>query len=460
MNSRIARFGVFEFDFEEMVLRREGEPVQLQPQPTRVLAMLLEQPGRLVSRDELKERVWEDGIVEFDAGLNFIINQVRRALGDAAARPEYIETVPRRGYRFIAAVGTAPQPGLYSFGKAARRAAWFVIAAIAVGAAVQVARRAPTTAREGDLVGLPPAMRSTYREAQWLFEHGEARRALERLDSVRLAAPDFAQAWALTSRARRVGQDLAGARTAAERAIALDSSSADAHYALGLTAFYEVRGREAAREFALASRLDPERIEFRQWYAEALANQLKLDEAIAQLEEARRIDPISNLLGPDLAMIYVAAGRFDEAVTFCRGSLDLVKNAERWARVCLLTAHHFKGEERLATEQARGLMALLGASPDDLAAVRTLAGYFRWNLARIDRAQAAGETTNPFNRVKATARLGDRDETLRGLRSLSQARHFSIQWVPREVWFRFLHGDPEFEAILREAGLPLPQPQD
>ena len=109
MVGRIARFGEFEFDFDEMVLRQEGKPVPLQPQPTQLLAILLERPGRLVNRDELKSRVWQNRIVEFDAGLNFTVNQVRRALGDSAADPKYVQTVPRRGYRFIGAVVRSPE---------------------------------------------------------------------------------------------------------------------------------------------------------------------------------------------------------------------------------------------------------------------------------------------------------------------------------------------------------------
>jgi DNA-binding winged helix-turn-helix (wHTH) protein/tetratricopeptide (TPR) repeat protein len=453
----IARFGEFEFDFDEMVLRQAGKPVPLQPQPTQVLAILLERPGRLVSRDELKSRVWENRIVEFDAGLNFSINQVRRALADSAADPKYVETVPRRGYRCIAAVvRSAPDQRLSSLRSTPRRWLWVVAAMIGLGASISIALRAPSPARDEDLKALSPTLQSTYREARWLYEHGDAQRALTRLDSVRLAAPDFVQAWAMTSHARRVGHDLVGARAAAERAIELDPGLADAHYALGLTAFLETRGREALDAFAEASRLDPQRVEYRQWLAEALANQLRLDEAIEQLEAARRIDPISNLVGVDLATVYIAADRLDAAVTYCEESLELVETAERWARDCLLTAHHFRGDDALATDQARALMELTGATPEEVSTVRTLRDYFGWDLARLDRLESAGESVGLFERVKATARLEDRDGTLRGLRTLRQARHFSIQWAPRDVWFRFLHRDPEFQAILREADLPVP----
>lgn len=457
VDSSVSRFGEFEFDFDEMVLRQNGEPVALQPQPTQVLALLLERPGRLVSRDELKSRVWDDRIVEFDTGLNFSISQVRRALGDSATHPDYVETVPRRGYRFVAPVAPG---GRERRPRSTRRWGWVAAAVLVVGAAVPIAMRARSAARVDELKDLPAALQSTYREAKWLYEQGETDRALERLDSLRLAAPDFGRAWALTSHARLASRDLIGARAAAERAIELDPDLADAKYALGLTAFLEVKGREAVQAFSDATRLEPGRVEYRQWFAEALANQLRFDEAIAQLEEARRLDRISNLVGVDLAAVYIAAGRLDAAVRYCSESLELVEGSRRWARDCLLTAQHFKGQERLATEHARALMQLAGATAEEVAAVQTLRDYFRWDLARIDRLEAAGEPLNPFERVKATARLENREETLRGLASLRKAHHFSIQWAPRDAWFWFLHRDPEFRAILREADLPEPQPRN
>ncbi len=99
------RFGLFEFDPASGVLTREGTPIRLQPQPARVLALLVERPGELVTRDELRAAVWgEATFVDFERGLNFCIAQVRAALGDSAESPRFIETVPRRGYRFIAPV--------------------------------------------------------------------------------------------------------------------------------------------------------------------------------------------------------------------------------------------------------------------------------------------------------------------------------------------------------------------
>ena len=99
------RFGLFELDPASGDLRREGRPVRLQPQPARVLALLVSRPGEVVTREELRRQIWSDGtFVDFERGLNFCIAQIRSALQDSADSPRFIETLPRRGYRFIAPV--------------------------------------------------------------------------------------------------------------------------------------------------------------------------------------------------------------------------------------------------------------------------------------------------------------------------------------------------------------------
>jgi len=102
---RPIRFGVFELDLRAAELRKNGLRIRLQQQPFQVLAMLLEHPGELVGREEIQKRLWPaDTFVDFDHGLNKAINKIREALGDSAESPRFVETVARRGYRFLAEV--------------------------------------------------------------------------------------------------------------------------------------------------------------------------------------------------------------------------------------------------------------------------------------------------------------------------------------------------------------------
>src|SRR6266852_2104782 len=100
-----ARFGLFEVDFRAGELLKNGRRIRLQDQPLQVLAMLLEHPGNVITRDEFRQKLWpNDTFVDFDHGLNNSINRLRDALNDSAEATRFIETMPRRGYRFTGQV--------------------------------------------------------------------------------------------------------------------------------------------------------------------------------------------------------------------------------------------------------------------------------------------------------------------------------------------------------------------
>src|SRR5580698_673466 len=96
------RFGVFEIDFVSGELRKRGVKIKLHEQPFKVLAMLVERPGEIITREELREKLWPaDTFVDWDLGLNSAVMKLRAALGDSAENPRFVETLPRRGYRWI-----------------------------------------------------------------------------------------------------------------------------------------------------------------------------------------------------------------------------------------------------------------------------------------------------------------------------------------------------------------------
>jgi len=101
----VVRFGAFELDLDAERLLKNGRQVRLQPQPFKLLRLLTAQPGRLVTREEIQASLWtNDTFVDFEQGVNFAVKQVREALGDRAENSIYVETVPKRGYRFLAPV--------------------------------------------------------------------------------------------------------------------------------------------------------------------------------------------------------------------------------------------------------------------------------------------------------------------------------------------------------------------
>jgi DNA-binding winged helix-turn-helix (wHTH) protein len=149
--ARRISFGVYELDRDAMELRRRGVLIRLQEQPFRVLLILAERPGEIVTREELQEQIWGNTFVDFDQSLNKAINRVREALNDSAGTPQYVETIPRRGYRFIAPVVAAPAaeaPGPAAFEntpeisaqpRSAASPSWiFIVAALAIAGLLAV----------------------------------------------------------------------------------------------------------------------------------------------------------------------------------------------------------------------------------------------------------------------------------------------------------------------------------
>ena len=145
------RFGPFELDPKGCELWRDGRKVRIQEQPWRMLALLLEQPGEVVTREELRERLWPAGtFVDFDHSLNTAVKKVRQALDDSPETPRYVETVAKRGYRFIApveALAEEPRPEEGARAPAGRARSWGLILGVCAAVALVVVLLARTRAK-------------------------------------------------------------------------------------------------------------------------------------------------------------------------------------------------------------------------------------------------------------------------------------------------------------------------
>jgi DNA-binding winged helix-turn-helix (wHTH) protein/TolB-like protein len=128
-------FNGFELRPDSRELFKDGTPVKLQPQPARVLAILASRPGEVVEREEIRTLVWGDSFLDFDANLNFCIKQIRQALGDSATAPRFIETLPRRGYRFLMPVSQGEEPQVVAplpLRKEPRKTVWVPLLSVAL----------------------------------------------------------------------------------------------------------------------------------------------------------------------------------------------------------------------------------------------------------------------------------------------------------------------------------------
>lgn len=215
-NGRL-RFGDFELRVDSGELFRSGVPVKLQPQPARLLEFLARRSGEVVTREEIRLHLWgEETFVDFEHGLNFSIRQIRRALGDSAQAPRFLETIPRRGYRFLPPVrceepSPAPRP----------RRVWAGLAALVIFAALLLR---PPTSR--------PAPSGIPRLAQhWLglaeshfFLHDPAQAVVEAERAI-AAAPELAMAHEIRANALAALGRHDEALASARRARALDPES-------------------------------------------------------------------------------------------------------------------------------------------------------------------------------------------------------------------------------------------
>ena len=233
----VLRFGVFDFDLETGELHRAGRRVHLTAQAAKVLALLASRPGIVVTRDELKRHLWgDDTFVDFDRSLNFCVSLVRTALRDAAHNPRFIETLPRRGYRFIAETvlvdDAVPAPEPVSPADHAvllRRGRWLLGAAAAVMLVVQ--QPLPPTAHSRT-TALPEARAAFARAFDAAPEDAAAlRRSVAALKHATEIDPRFAEAhFALADLYLKlairhelpIASALAEAEIAARRAIALE----------------------------------------------------------------------------------------------------------------------------------------------------------------------------------------------------------------------------------------------
>jgi DNA-binding winged helix-turn-helix (wHTH) protein len=152
----IFRFGLFELDTDSEELLKAGRTVRIQQQPYKLLCLLVAQAGKVVSRDEIRSALWPaETFVDYDQGVNFAMKQVREALGDEADHPVYVQTIPKRGYRFIAPVdagarAASPPPvpaerPRTDLTLALQKVLWSNIAEIRMAEAARAKRRRTTT---------------------------------------------------------------------------------------------------------------------------------------------------------------------------------------------------------------------------------------------------------------------------------------------------------------------------
>jgi len=490
------------------LLRSTGELVRgdlrtrLQGQPLQVLEELLAHPGELVSREQLIARLWPHGvIVDFDTALNSAVRRLRTALDDHAEHPRYIETLPRRGYRFIGRlepalaedagnanaqvaspgprdaapmpVPLAPPP-LHSIGLPAARRAWPAAAAVAVGALVVLAAWVANRANEaGSAIGptgtvtVSADARERYERGRFFFDRrgpGDTARALALFEESLRTDPRFAAAWAGIASVRWIDtmegrlartEGLTLTRTAAEHALELDPSNAEA--LLRLANYHRAAGdpnagEQVMRRAAVVAPDHPLLLAFRAGNA---ASEGRYEEAIDLQRQALRQTPLATPARHNLAILLYLAGRYDEARAEL-AQLDAISRAGDPPDVVI-------GQSLLLTGNHVGALEFAGALPAGVtrAQLEALAYFALGRRTEADEALrqlvAQAMPALSYRVAEVYAFRGDNDAAFHWLQRSAAANGAAIQCVVTECWpadwvptlplLRSLHSDPRWPAM-------------
>jgi DNA-binding winged helix-turn-helix (wHTH) protein/tetratricopeptide (TPR) repeat protein len=451
-------FGRFELDVRAQELRRSGLRVKLQARPFRILALLVSRAGTIVTRDEIREHVWGTGTwVDFDHNVSFCIHQIRLALNDRAATPVFIETVPRRGYRFLGRVDRrAPAPPREDRPRARTIAAAVLLAFLTLGMAV---------ARErAEITAAPPPSPSdqAYLRGSYLRQAGPARleaarAALEtavRLDHghkhARLALAEILVEIAdLGLRPSR--ETLAVAEQEARQVLREDPSSARAHVVLGtarLAGSWDWEGARASLARAIA--LDPQLVPAHTAWAAWLSARGDQDGAIEAIRRAEALDPVCPALRGEAGWYLYCARRFTDAASEWQRAVA-IEPGQAGVHERLVRAYRHAARLREAEEEARRTMRLAGVIRD---VGRVDLGLFTRGTARWLETSPAPGPDALERRAALYASLGERDRALEALEAACDGRsRFLLRHLGVDPDFDALAGEPRYQALLKKVGL-------
>jgi len=477
---RVVGFGHFEADLASGELRRQGIRVRLHGRPFDLLALLLERPGEVVTRGELKQRLWPDGThVDFEHGLDNAANRLRAALGDSAASPRYVETLPRRGYRLIVPVeprngGPVASPPPAAPGAALRRlaASAAVAGVVLAGSSWLAVRWAADPAPQSAASSLPRDAVARREYIAGLYHQDRTdpaswERALGHFERTARLEPSFAPGHAgLAAALNRLG--LAGlhppaeahARARAEAGVALqiDDGLAEAHLDLGTAKLrLEWDWAGALRSYDDALRLDPKLARAQHHRALVLGALGRWEEALDALGKARELEPGNVLYRADAGRVLYLARRYDEAIAQFHETLA-IEPAHPLALKLLSDACLQTGRTPEAADALGRWLAAVGVDAEEVRlATRLLEEGGLPRLARRNLSNPAGKNLDdfgvPFKVALNHAALGGRDEAFEWLERARRQNDPRLIFLGVDPALDALRGDPRFAGVLRQVGL-------
>ena len=494
-------FGPFRLDPEKPCLWRDGEPVSLTPKAVETLLVLVQQNGKLVEREDLMKAIWPDTFVE-DGNLNFNVSMLRKALGTDEAGEQYIQTVPRHGYRFRAEVRriTEDVPALVvekhtraqvvieerdvptprQLAAAPQKRRWYYLGAaglilLVAGLIWFVFNRPNSSGSTSANKNLSSNRHTQIREAFDAYWRGrffldkrspdkaisEFQRAIDLDPKYALAYSGLADAYT-TKAGITSGHDpelYEKARALTTTALALDPNLADAHNSLAQVKYYYDWDWPAAEEsFKKALELEPNNVNAHQFYGRLLATMSRYDEAIAEIQKARELDPRSADLLVPLFAVLEKRGEFDEALRVLETSLNMEGDLQI-ARRAVGKIHLLKGDYVKVIELANELFPHPNG-PDLFWASMLATAYHKTGREDLAAALRSDLVELSITDSKALyflamhySELNRRDEAIAALEKCLELREDRMVWTKDEPRFAGIKGDPRFNQILKKLKL-------
>jgi DNA-binding winged helix-turn-helix (wHTH) protein/Tfp pilus assembly protein PilF len=475
-------FDDFELRLDSGELLKAGSSVKLQPQPFKVLEVLASRSGEVVSREEIRQAVWGDAFVDFDASLNFCVKEIRRALGDSATAPSYVETVPRRGYRFLRSVRTPSEtagPSPVEVLPPPRRKRWSWLGPVGATLVLLILLTFLVASRVRPTSTRPPAGSSSepaneaYLRGIYFLQHEEYDNAEASFQKAIFLDQGFAPAYAKLAlvQLKRLDRpaDPEVAETAARRAVALDPDLADAHAALGQILFLRhLEWSGAGQEFQRALELDPRSADALVSYSLYLAALGRHAEAIASVKQARELDPALIGAASNYAWYFYLDHQYEEAIRQAQSVQELLypssvkatpQAAHMGLRGCLdtiLLSAWMLGEQETALGAAKAILEDLGP-PYQPAGLRSLDEFWIGREQRIQAALRSGPV-DPYFPAKNAMVMGNRDRALDLLSRCASKGSMAFPFAAVEPAFDPLHEDPRWAKVLDCLKLPADAP--
>jgi len=509
----VVRFGVFQANLAARELRKHGVRIRLPGQPFCILSILLEKPGEVITREEMRQRLWaSDTFVDFEHSLNSAIKKLRTALGDSPENSRYVETVPRVGYRFIApveqvlaspspavavtlATARSSVPAAIVDGAGKRRSQILLGISIVVIAAPGAyfawsrfrSRPQPQSQIAGEIHAAINGRESTKSNNQpALYPKSDAhdlylkglyfwnkrtvsgfQQAIEYFQQATTLDSNYAPAYAglansytLLTAYTSVSATLyiPQARAAALRALELDADLAEAHTAVALIVQnHDCDWQTSEKEYRRAIELNPNYATAHQWYAEHLMWLGRFDEALGESERAHQLDPLSLIIATDNGAILYFSRQYDRAIEQLHNVLQKDPNFGR-AGGLIIYAYVEKGMFSQALAGAETSHRLYGEGPwywSVLAYSYGRAGQLERARREVEKLEKVSqhEQVNPAIMLWAHLSVGDKEEALADLEK-AYSEHFGILTTLKvEPAFDPLRSDPRFQDLLRRVGL-------